>query len=373
MFEHQLLRLPILLLLGGCATAPQTIPTAWLSVPEVPPLRSVQLADDGTVKTSDVVERPTVMGPVRIEENRLVTGMTPLTETMPFDSYDVSLSRQEVAFSAKRNSFDVGLVNLAGGTTVWVPADPADEVQVRWAPRGNKISYIVRGAAGDLVRTLHVPTSVQLTVDFPNARVHAVGWEPKAERYAALISSLDASYRVETVKYGGEDRKVAQEPQVRLDVVTELLAGGTLVRPATLKYDERLPLVIWLTDAPNQWDDALAALLTSTRVAALVTTKVPEAIDLPFVDQTRTYLVLPQGTDGTNSTDGTYGTNGMPGRRTTENGQRTTITADPRLPAGHYRSTSNIVTVPPAVVKSFAAGFIADQMKRTTPTNGSSR
>jgi hypothetical protein len=370
MFAQQLLRITVLLLLGGCATAPQTIPAAWLSVPEVPLLRSVQLADAGTVKTSALGERPSVMGPVRIEENRIVAGMTPLTEAMPFDSYDVSLSRQEVVFSAKRDSFDVGLVNLTGGAIVWVPADPADEVQVRWAPRGNKISYIVRGAAGDLVRTLHVPTSAQLTVDFPNARVHAVGWEPKAERYAALISSLDASYRVETVKYGGEERKVAQEPQVRLDVVTELLAGGTLVRPATLKYDERLPLVIWLTDTPNQWDDALAALLKNARVAALVTTQMPDAIDLPFVDQSRTYVVLAQGTDGTHGTDGTYG---KPGQRTTENGQRTTIASDPRLPAGHYRSTSNIVTVPPAVVKSFAAGFIADQMKRTTPTNGSSR
>jgi hypothetical protein len=48
------------------------------------------------------------------------------------------------------------------------------------------------------------------------------------------------------------------------------------------------------------------------------------------------------------------------------------IVDDPALNASQYGRRGNIVTVPPAVVQSFAAGYIAAQLKRTTPTNGSS-
>ncbi|HEX8619856.1 MAG TPA: hypothetical protein VF911_19910, partial [Thermoanaerobaculia bacterium] len=49
------------------------------------------------------------------------------------------------------------------------------------------------------------------------------------------------------------------------------------------------------------------------------------------------------------------------------------VVADQSLPAGRYRRAGNVVSVPPAVVQSVAAGFIADQLKRTSSTNGSSR
>jgi hypothetical protein len=51
----------------------------------------------------------------------------------------------------------------------------------------------------------------------------------------------------------------------------------------------------------------------------------------------------------------------------------TSIVAGEDLPAGHYRVRDNVVVVPPDVIKSFAAGSIADQLKGTPATNGSSR
>jgi hypothetical protein len=54
-------------------------------------------------------------------------------------------------------------------------------------------------------------------------------------------------------------------------------------------------------------------------------------------------------------------------------GEATVITSDVTVAAGRYRREGSVVTVAPAVVQSFAAGFIADQLERTSPTNGSSR
>jgi hypothetical protein len=49
------------------------------------------------------------------------------------------------------------------------------------------------------------------------------------------------------------------------------------------------------------------------------------------------------------------------------------IVADPAVPDGAYRRAGNTVAVAPAAIQSFAAGYIADQWKRTGATNGSSR
>src|SRR5205807_8315221 len=106
---------------------------------------------------------------VRIVNSRLIAGETALTpQFTAIQSFDVSLERGEVAFSARRtDNFDIGLVSLDGSDVHWIPQDPADETDVQWAPRGNKISYVVHSRTGDLVRTVHIPTSLQLTVDFP--------------------------------------------------------------------------------------------------------------------------------------------------------------------------------------------------------------
>ena len=48
----------------------------------------------------------------------------------------------------------------------------------------------------------------------------------------------------------------------------------------------------------------------------------------------------------------------------------TTITADPNLPPNRYTRHGNTLSAPPAVVQSFAAALIADDLKGTPPPNG---
>lgn len=352
--------LAFLTVLTGCASSTLTIPAAWLSVPQAARIRAVQLGADGTVAT---VPRATTPNAIRIDANRLVNGAQPLTE--PFaaiDSFDVNADRKEVVFSAKRgDNFDIGLVSAGGSAVSWIPNEPTDEVAVQWAPRGNKVSYFVRGRSADLVRTVHVPTATRLDNDFPFATLRALGWDPQAERFAVAYDSVDASDRVEIMRYGGEERRMAIPPAVRLDVSIEPFAGNALIlRPPQLRYNERLPLIVWITDERNAWDDARAALLQQVRAACVVTTRVPDnafwnaAKSIPWLDTERAYVV------------------------TTSNQQPATanefvVTSDPSLPAGRYRVRGRVVTAPPAVVKSFAAGYIAGQLKGTSSPNGSSR
>src|SRR5581483_8198065 len=100
---------------------------------------------------------------VRIENGRLIAGDKALTPQLPaIQSFDVSLERREVVFSAKHtDNFDIGLVSLDGSDIHWFPSDPADETDPQWASRGNKVCYIVHATSGDVVRTVHVPTATQ--------------------------------------------------------------------------------------------------------------------------------------------------------------------------------------------------------------------
>lgn len=345
----------LLPLLMSCASASQPIPEAWLSVPQAPRIRSLTLASDGKVTY------PAVLAPrreaIRAIDNMLVHGEKVLTERFAaIDSFDLSEERGEIVFSAKRDrAFDVGLVSSDGSAVNWVPADPADEVGVQWAPRGNKISFVIRASGGDVVRTVHVPTAAALSVPFPLATIHAVAWEPAAERYAVAYSTPDASDRVEVLKYDGEERRMAVPPAVTLDVETEPFAGGLLLRPRDIRYDEKLPLVVWVGD--TRWNDARAELMRNARVAVLVT-KTGDVTELaPWMDGERVFVVSPH-----------------PGPLRTSRGEGTVVIAgDESIPTGRYRLDGNLVRVGPAVIQSFAAGFIAEKLKRTTPTNGSSR
>jgi hypothetical protein len=347
------------LILTACATSLSPLPDSWKTVPETTPIRSVDYAD--SVSTSASPRAPVPKGEVNIEKTvsgeRLVRGDNPLTPFFPaIDSFDVSLDRGEVAFSAKRGeSFDIGLVSLEGSEIKWVPGDPADEVHVKWAPRGHKISYFIRGKRADFVRTLHVPTSFEFTLDFPNAHLHDLAWDAPAERFAVALESTDASDRVDVMRYNGEERRTAIQPSVRLDVSIEPLGDGLILRPANLRYNEKLPLVIWYTSGNlNRWDDARGALLRTSRVACVVTNRTSagfwsDAARLPWIDMTRVYVV-----DAGESA-------GAPQRSFV-------IAGDPSLPAGFYRRQQRNIAVRPADVKSFAASFIADQLKETDVT-----
>lgn len=353
---------PLLVLLGGCVSTSPAIPWAWQSVPEAPRIGSVSFDAGGKVRTSPEVQPPMLAdGPIRFVGTKIFNREKELTEAFSaVDSLDFSESRGEVVFSAKaQRGFDIGLVSSDGSPIHWVPQDPADEVAPQWAPRGNKVSYVVRGKIGDVVRTVHIPTAAQLSVPFPNARVHARAWDADGQFYAVAYSTPDGSDRVEVMKYGGEERSMAVPPAIQLAVEVEPFSpNALLLRPRDIRYGERLPVVVW-TAADFAWNDARGALLQNARVACIVTTAYDDELwkrvaETPWMDAGRAYVVW----------------NG--GARPVPAGA-ISIQPDAAIRGGHYEHRGNVVAVAPAAIQSFAAGFIADQLKRISPTNGSSR
>jgi len=331
----------------SCAST-QPIPKTWMSATE--PARAA---------------KPLIDGPIQLLNNRLWRGDKPVTEAFAaIDSFDYSESRDEVIFSAKEKnaSFDIGLAAGDGSKTNWLPADAADEVAVQWAPRGNKVSYVVRAKLGDVVRTLHIPTSFQYVVDFGNtATIHSLTWDAEAERFTVVYSTLDASERTESLHYNGSARRLEAPPKSK--IAADLVPFGldaVALRPRDLRYDEKLPVVVWVSDRFT-WSDARATLMRDARVASIVVTRAPDeefwesVREAAWVDSARVYVIGPTGRIGR------IGPIAM------------SFVADDTIPAGRYRRTGNVVAAAPAAIQSVAAGFIAAQWKRTSPANGSSR
>jgi hypothetical protein len=336
-----------LLFLVSCTTL-KPVPVAWRSGPVAPRIANV---------CSKVVCAEKAASDVRIVDGKLVAGNKELTpQFRAIQSFDVSLERREVVFSAKRtDNFDIGLVSLDGSDIHWVPQDPADETDVQWAPRGNKISYVVHNRTGDLVRTVHIPTSLQLTADFPYSAVRALAWEPQAERYAVVLTSPNVSERVERLKYSGEGRETVIAPAVRLATEIEPLGGAFLMRPSAIRYGERVPLVVWITEVPFGWSDALGDLNQKARVASAIMTAAPSeafwhaASALPWIDRQQVYVVggaPPPSAAGAGAPPGT-----------------TYIVSDAGIPPNGYARRNNTLLVSPTIVESFAAAWIAQQLK----------
>lgn len=320
-----------LLFLVGCSTVANAPPT----VPAVP-----------VTKRMDPLccPRKDPAG-VAIDHGRLaVNGKTLTPEFKAIDSFDVSTERREIVFSAKRDaSFDVGLVSLDGSDIHWVPEDPADEVDAQWAPRGHKISFIIRRPGGDLVRTVHVPTSTALTADFPYAVVRSLAWDTAGERYSVVLTSPDASERVESLKYDGGGRQTVIAPDAKLDLDIQPVAGGLMLRPALLRYNEKLPLVVWVSDEPRVWNDARGALMKNRRMAMMIVKDVPA--ELPkevWIDQSHLFVVGGPSAVGHDPLTPVH----------------TRITSGER-----YRVNGKVIEVPSADVESFASGWIAQQIK----------
>jgi len=363
------LRRAIVLLLAcltvaACSPGWRRIPSKYMSVPMAAQIGSVTLADDGTV-TPSAARTPQKLsdGPVRVMGGALLNGDKVLAENLTVESLDLSESRGEVAFSAKHDSgFDIALISTDGGAIHWMPNDPADELAVQWAPRGNKISYVIRAHGGDVVRTLHIPTSYQFAVPFANATIHALAWDPQAEHFAVAYSTLDSSDRVEVVDYKGEKYRTAIPPARQLDVEVAPFAPNAIVmRPREIRYDEKLPLVVWMAD-DFSWSDARAALLARARVALVVATRVPDkpfwssAESTSWIDASRPWIVSSETFKGDAAVSNARYILG------------TTVDSPDR-----YLARPWAVLVPAAVVQSFAAGYIADELERDPPTNGSSR
>jgi hypothetical protein len=297
-------------------------------------------------------------GPIRLLNGQLWRGDKAITEKFAaIDSFEYSESRDEVIFSAKKDaSFDIGLAAGDGSKTNWLPADAADELAVQWAPRGNKVSYIVRAKLGDVIRTLHIPTSYQYAVDFGNtATIHSLIWDAAAERFTVSYSTLDASERKESIHYNGTARRTESEPKATIDAdLVPFGADAFVLRPRDLRYDEKLPAVVWVSDRFT-WSDARAKLMRDARVASIVVTRAPDADfwqsvrETKWIDAAKLAVVNGSAPDALS------------------------FVADVGVPAGRYRRTGNVVAAAPAAIQSVAAGFITDQWKRTSPANGSSR
>lgn len=355
--------LPFLLFLTGCSTL-QSVPETWLNTPAAARIRTITLDERGQVTQALL---PLKAEPVAVENNRLVRDGKRLTEQFTaIESFDYDDTWDEVIFSARRDGgFDIGLAAGDGSKTNWAPADPADEVQVQWAPRGYKASYIVRGTHGDVVRTLHIPTSLQHAIDFGPATIHDVAWEPSGDKYAVAFSTLDASDRVEVLRYDGTDRRVTIPAAQKLaaDVIS-FAPGAYALRPFDLQYGEKLPVVVWLAER-FEWSDARAALLREARAAVIVTRTLDDTLwktmsETPWMDAQHTWVV------------NVGRASARPPERRAE-ARPTWITPDASVPPGRYRQTANVIAVAPAAIQSVAAGFIADQLKRNRHTNGSSR
>jgi hypothetical protein len=342
-------KLVSVLFLTGCASGPAWFPRGWETVPQA------SVVGDYCVHVG-CPPKPNLAN-IRVAENRLFNGSKPLTPAFAaIDSYDVSLDRREIVFSAKRtNNFDVGLVSMDGSDIHWIPEDPSDEVNAQWAPRGNKVSYILQTATGSIVRTVHIPTGTPLSVDLQRTQVDALAWDSQAERFALVLESPDVSQHLVSMTYAGEQRQELVAASDWLSVTLEPIGGVLVMRPNEMRYNEKLPLVIWLDPKLFAWHDARAALMRSSRVAIAIAPSVDDNFttairNVPWIDSNRTYIV--------NATN-----------RQADNGA-TIITTDPNLPPHHYTRHGNTIRVRPAVVQSFAAAFIADDLKGTPPPNG---
>ncbi len=219
------------------------------------------------------------------------------------DSFDVAPEGTEVVFSARREpGFDIGLVSTEGGEVRWIGPDPLHERMVRWAPRGNKFAYVLETSAGSVVRSVHVTTGFQVSAPLPLTRVLDLAWEPEAERLALLVTSPEASERVETMRYDGTERQTAVPPAARSEEADQLagVPGAVVFPPRNVRYNETLPLVIWETKwGPFAFHEDRARLQQNRRVGSVVVSPGTTATrafwsavaELAWVDPTKVFVV----------------------------------------------------------------------------------
>jgi hypothetical protein len=317
-------------------------------------------------------------------------GLKMLTPSFPaIDSFAFSPDGNEIVFSARREQgFDTGLVSSDGSEIHWVPPVRGDETHVSYAPRGHKIAYFLRAGDAALVRTVHVPTSTQLTADFPFSTVRDLAWLPEGDKYVVAVSSVDSGDRIDLLRYDGSERTTLVAPAARLAQEIETLGSGrsgeavTLIRPPDLRYNERVPLVVWTgEESPFAWDDDRARLHTTARVASAVTSRGAELLDAAFwktlralrwIDPAKIYVVspgpLPAKLAEANGTLGpeTWG----PATFIAPAAPGTNLAPDRYLQ--RIVGTSRAILLRPGQagsVKSAAAALIAAQLKGPAPQN----
>lgn len=228
------------------------------------------------------------------------SAVTPMFRTI--DSWEVAPRGDEIVFSADTGAgFDVGIVAVSGGDVTWVAPEPADEKNVTWAPRGNKITYTFESLDATLVRSVHVPTSFQVIFDLPLTAVRQIAWEPRAERFAMVNESPAAGPRIEWVGYQGESRAVLVDPAERIDTRVEALfwenGNGILFGPGTIRYGETRATVVWVEsgdpfayreEVSRLWQAGVAVIVTTNKRLSGIR---PALEELPWHDRGRVYVV----------------------------------------------------------------------------------
>jgi hypothetical protein len=208
-------------------------------------------------------------------------------------AFDLDRDEEELAISVRREgSRSIAIANARKERMNWVPADPGDEVMPRWAPRGYKVSYVIRHASGDLLRTVHVPTSAMTLVDFPHASVRALDWFHDGDRLVVSVSSILESDHLLEVHYEQGVRRELFEPEYRfereLDRISGTPPGTMMVLPRRVAYDGRHPLVIWTRPGSSSgmpFDSVLVPLLQRDDLALLLANGGGGELDRSFWDE----------------------------------------------------------------------------------------
>ena len=204
------------------------------------------------------------------------------------DSYDVSPDEKEFVIAADAGKgFDVAVGSTSSSALRPVGSEVLPETMVSWAPRGNKITYLLETGDGTIVRTVHVPTAFQVAAAFDGARVEGLAWEPRAERFAVVLSSPSASGHIRTVAYGGEAPTELLAPELSQTAPVERLQESSrddlVTAPRAIRYGQRYPVVIWTAvQEPYAWNDARAAVIRNSDVGVIVTPRAVGELDQPF-------------------------------------------------------------------------------------------
>lgn len=222
----------------------------------------------------------------------------------PIDSFDLDPKGGQLAVSASHeSSYDVALVRTDGSSAepTWIPGDALDERMVRWAPRGNKVAFVISGPSGSIVRSVHVPSGYQVSASVHGATITALEWEPKAERFAVALTSPTVSSEVDTMTYAGEQKIVEWRGRsIEREPMPLPLRAEVVFPPTSIKYGQSYPvLIVQERGKANQWSDSVAAAVAAGSVGAVGTAESGDSLtklvgdlkNLPWVDGERIYLL----------------------------------------------------------------------------------
>jgi hypothetical protein len=216
------------------------------------------------------------------------------------DSFDIAPSGKEIVISADAGEgLNIGLLSMDGGEIRWIFPDPLPERLVTWAPRGSKISYVVEAHGGSIIRTVHIPTSYQLSIDFPLSTITSMAWEPAAEKFAVSLSSAHRSPGIDLMRYGGEERETIFGGAVVNADAVDRVGAAVVMMPRVVRYGQRQPLVVWVTkESPFAWNESRGRLgresdsgIAVVSPAAVTAQLWSDLLSLPWVDKDRVFMI----------------------------------------------------------------------------------